>query len=156
MPKSQTVRPAVESLESLMLMTAAPGRLHAMVMPAAEVATQATPAIALHGTIRGTGTLVGSTLTVHAAGQLGKVGLATITASGSITDPPASITLATRRGKLVLTAVTPAVIAGTSGSVHYTITGGTGAYAHATGSGTIAGSYSVLAHNRITLVAHFS
>ena len=129
-------------------------RTSAHVAPVAVEAI-ATP-VALHGTIKGTGTMAGTTLSVHGAGNLGQVGVASVKGSLNLASLPSSITLKTHKGSLILTATTLPVVEGTSGSVTYAITGGTKTYAHATGSGFLAAGYTMLKHNKITFSAHFS
>lgn len=151
MKKSNRIRPVVESLESMMLLSTATAGLHAVAQVAAEATT-----VALHGTIKGTGTIAGTTLTVHGSGKLGKVGVATLTGSGDLAAPPDSITIDTHKGDLVLTATEKQVISGTSGHVTYTISSGTGKYAGVTGSGLLSGTYAVHKNSKISFALHFS
>ncbi len=160
MPKSRSIGLKVEGLESKMLLTAAMIPVHALATTAAHVAPVSAEAVsthvALHGTIHGTGTLNGTTLTVHGSGNLGKVGVASVRGNLNLASLPSSITLTTPRGHLTLTATAPQVVLGTSGYVTYAITGGTHAYAHATGSGLLSGSFSVVKGDKIAFSAHFS
>ena len=143
-----------------MLLTSALGSAHALSTVAAHVAPVATEAVSnhveLHGTIRGTGTIAGTTLSLHGSGNLGKVGVAAVRGNLDLAHLPSSITLTTPRGHLTLTATAPQVVLGTSGYVTYAITSGTRAYAHATGSGLLSGSFSVVQGNKVAFSAHFS
>lgn len=147
------LRPSVEGLESLQLLS---GMAHAVaVHPIALVHAEATKAPAtvavvdLHGTIRTTVKLAATNLVVIAgSGNLGAVGTASINIHLSRGGSLPLFTLATRQGKITLAGISstlsssPATLtsptSGTdSGSFAYTVAGGTGAYAHSTGSGTL-------------------
>ena len=157
MKKSTRIRPAVESLESMMLLSTAAVNLHALAQPTAHVVTaEATaPVVNLQGTLHGTGKISGTSATVSGSGNLGKVGTATFKLNANLTNPPTSVTLSTKKGNLYLQASSSLVGAGSTGSTTYTITGGTKSYLNATGSGTVTGSYS-LAKGKVTLTIHFS
>lgn len=158
--KPVRLRPGVESLETMVLLSTAAAPLHPVAQPAAlvsvEPAAKAAPVVALRGTIKGTGTFNGTSLTLQGSGNLGKVGPVTLRAGGSLLDPPSTVTLNTRRGKLILAAVDSPSILGTNGSSRYTITGGTKAYAGATGSGLVTGTYGIRGATGFTFRVRFS
>ena len=165
MKKSTRLRPVLESLESMMLLSTAVAHVHALTKPAAHVAVvEAAPqtvsaeatTVALHGVIKGTGKINGTSLAVNGSGKLGKIGTATLKASGDLTNPPSSLTLSTKKGNLYLASSTTPLISGQNGSTTYTITGGTKLYADATGSGSATASYSLAKGNKITFTVHFS
>ena len=162
MKKSTRIRPVVESLESMMLLSTAVAHLHPLAQPVAHIVTaEATKAVApvtvaLHGTIKGTGKINGTSAALSGSGNLGSVGATTFKVNANLLNPPTSITLASKKGNLYLTSASPLVGAGTSGSTTYTITGGTKAYAHATGSGSVVGTYSLLKGNKLAVMIRFS
>ena len=165
MKKSTRIRPVLESLESMMLLSTAMAHAHAVTQPAAHVAlVQATTAtvsaesttVVLHGTIKGTGKISGTSLAVNGSGKLGQVGTATLKASGSLANPPSSLTLATKKGNLYLASSTTPLISGTSGSTTYTITGGTKLYADATGSGSASATFSLSKGNKVSFKLRFA
>lgn len=151
--KSQSrrqLRPSVEGLESLRLLSA-PGHAVASspVASAHSEATKATAPVAvveLRGTIHSTVEASRSGIAFIGSGNLGAVGKASIDIRLDEAGPLPTFTLSTRRGKITLTATesaAPGVSPTSTGprgdveSFPYTVFGGTGAYAHATGSGTI-------------------
>ena len=157
MKKSTRIRPVVESLESMMLLSTAVAHVQPHVQPAAHVVqAEATTAVALHGTLKGTGKIHGTSAAINGSGNLGKVGSASFKVNASLINPPSSITLSTRKGNLYLTSASPLVGAGDSGSTTYTITGGTKAYAHANGSGAVSGSFSLLKGNKVAVSIRFT
>ena len=156
MKKSTRLRPAVESLESMLLLSTAMAEVHALAKPAIHVVAAESTTVALHGTLKGTATISGSSATVNASGNLGKIGTASVKTSGSLTNLPTSVTLTTKKGNLYLSASSSLVGSSTSGSTTYTITGGTKAYAHATGAGSVSGSYSVLKANKLSVTIRFT
>jgi len=129
--KSTRRRPELESLESLMLLSAS-GAHHGG-RPPAHVAPVT---VALSGTIHATGQIQGNHLTVKGSGDLNPVGHATLQYSTRVDNPSLSVTLETKHGKLLLVGDSPIATATTSGSTHYRVIGGTGSYTQATGSGT--------------------
>lgn len=164
MKKTTRIRPVLESLESMMLLsTAAPhvaelaskAAAHVALVEAEAVKAPVSSAVNLHGTIKGTGKVAGTNLTINGSGNLGKVGTATLKTGISLANPPETITLTTKKGNLFLASSTTPLVSGTSGSTTYTITGGTKAYATATGSGSVAGTYK-LNGTKITFTLRFS
>jgi hypothetical protein len=130
-------RPEFESLESLTLLSGFATATHSVAAEVAERATNLGP-IVLAGTARGTyrsGATAGSPVTFSATGNISPLGRSTIKGSFQVTvlNPTGTVVIsAGRRG-----AVT-ADLGGTASSnvVRYTITGGSGRFAGATGSGT--------------------
>lgn len=160
MKKSTRIRPVVESLESMMLLSTAVANLHhlAVAAPAAHVThvVSAESTVTLAGTLKGTGKISGTTATVSGSGNLGKVGTTTFKLKVDALAPPSSVTLSTKKGNLYLAADSALISTGsTSGSTTYSITGGTKAYANATGSGTVTASYT-LAKGKLSLTIHLS
>ncbi len=155
MKKSTRIRPVVESLESMMLLSTAVVELHALAKPVVHVVTVEATTVNLQGTLHGTGKVSGTSAAVSGSGNLGKVGNATFKLKADLTSPPTSVTLSTKKGNLYLQASSALVGAGSNGSTTYTITGGTKGYANATGSGSVIGSYS-LAKGKLSLTIHFS
>lgn len=151
MRNRRSLRPAVESLDTLRLLSTvvptgtghhvAPAQIHAERI----AATTATPVsvVALHGTFHATGTLTNvsdDAVTLTGSGNLGQVGVATLHSKFSTHSTGPSV-LTTKLGKIYLTTGDPMVqssAGGISSSNTYTVTGGTGVYAQATGSGTFA------------------
>lgn len=156
MKKSPRLRPVVESLESMMLLSTAMAEVHALAKPAVHVVVAESTAVALHGTIKATGKISGTSAAISGSGNLGKVGTASLKVSGSLASFPTSITLNTKKGNLYLKASSSLVGAGSSGSTTYTITGGTKAYANATGAGSVAGFYTLAKGNKLNVTIHFS
>ena len=66
------------------------------------------------------------------------------------------MTLTTKHGKLYLAGDDTLFTTTETGSTHYTITGGTGTYAHATGSGDVTGSYAVSKGDKLTVTLKFT
>ena len=156
MKKSTRIRPVLESLESMMLLSTAVAHVHSPAQPAADVVSaEATKTVTLHGTLKGTGKISGTSAALSGSGNLGAVGTASFKINASLTNPPTSITLTTKKGNLYLTAASSLVGSGTSGSTTYEITGGTKTYANATGEGSVAGSYS-LAKGKLAVTIRFS
>ncbi len=156
MKKSTRIRPVIESLESMMLLSTAVAHVHAVVQPAAHVVVaESTPVVALHGTLKGAGKITGTSAAISGSGNLGSVGATTFKVNANLLNPPSSITLSTKKGNLYLSAASSLVGSGTSGSTTYQITGGTKAYAHATGGGSVLGSYS-LVKGKLAVTIHFS
>ena len=155
MKKSTRIRPVVESLESMMLLSTAVAEVHALAKPAAVHIVTAEQAVTLHGTLKGSGTLSGTSATISGSGNLGSVGASTFKIKANLLSPPSSITLSTKKGNLYLSAASPLVGSGTSGSTTYTITGGTKAYAHATGAGSVVGTYT-LSGKKLGVTIRFS
>ncbi len=161
--KSTALRPRLESLESMVLLSAVVGGAHAAKTPVhvsktpTYVAPVASGPVVLVGTLHGSGRLTSSTsATVGGSGNLGKVGTASFKLTADLINLPTSATLSTRRGKLFLVGDGPLVGGANSGSVHYSIKGGTGQYVNATGSGNVVGSYTVLKGNKISATLKFS
>ncbi len=165
---SRRRRPELETLESVTLLSTlgpAPA-VHAPAVHAPVVHVEATrkptppaapPVVALHGTIHTTGKLTGpSTVSVSGSGNLGSVGTASVKLTANLASPPSSVTLSARKGRLILAESTPLLISGNGGSTTYTIVGGTGSYAHATGSGTVSALYSIAKGNKVTLNLRFA
>ncbi len=155
---SRRRRPELETLESVTLLSSF-GHAAAVQAEAAHktIAPTAPPVVALHGTIHATGKLSGSTtLAVSGSGNLGAVGTASAKVRVDLANPPSSITLSARKGRLVLAESSPLLTSGNGGSTTYTVVGGTGSYAHATGSGTVTALYSIAKGNRVTLNLRFS
>lgn len=155
--KSTRRRPTVESLESMTLLsTVTAGMLHAAKAPPVIVAP--TPAVVvLSGTIHASGKVTGAgTGTASGSGNLGKVGTASFKVSIDLKNPPSAVTLTTKHGKLYLAGDNTLFTGSTSGTSHYTITGGTGSYLHATGSGNVSGSYSLLRGNKLSITLSFT
>ncbi len=155
MKKSTRIRPVLESLESMMLLSTATVNLHALAMPAAHVVTAEATTVNLQGTLHGTGKISGTSAAVTGSGNLGKVGTATFKLNANLTNPPSSVTLATKKGNIYLEASSALVGSGSTGSTTYTITGGTKTYLNATGSGSVSASYTV-AKGKLNLTIHFS
>ena len=161
MKKSTRVRPAVESLESMMLLSTVVAHVHELAAPAAHVAPAAAPTVSaeatitLHGTLTGSGKISGTSATVSGSGNLGSVGKTTFKLTANLLNPPTSVTLSTKKGNLYLQASSALVGSGASGSTTYSIVGGTKSYAHATGSGTVLGTYS-LAKGKLAVTIRFS
>ncbi len=159
--KSRRRRPEVEGLETLALLS---GFAHAGVAHVGAVhaeATKSTPSVAvvaLHGTIHATGKLSGETLSVSGSGNLGSVGTASAKVAANLLSPPSTVTLSTKRGNIVLAedAGTALLTSGSTGTGTYHVAGGTGSYAHSTGSGTITASFSLAKGNKVTLNLKFS
>ncbi len=150
--KSRRRRPELETLEAVTLLsTFAHAEARHVPVPVTP------PVVALHGTIHASGKVSGSeVLTASGSGNLGAVGSTSLRVTASLVSPPSTITLSAKRGKLVLAEDSPLLIAGGAGSTTYHVAGGTGPYAHATGSGTVAASYSLLKGNRVALTINFS
>lgn len=155
MKKSTRIRPVVESLESMMLLSTVVGELHSHVAPAVHVVTAEATTVALHGTLTGSGKISGTSASVSGSGNLGSVGKTTFKTNVSLTNPPSNVVLSTKKGNLYLQASSALIGAGSSGSTTYVITGGTKSYAHATGSGSVTASYA-LAHGKLSLTIHLS
>ena len=156
MKKSTRIRPVVESLESMMLLSTVVAELHPHALPAAHVVTaEATTTVDLQGTLKGSGTISKTTATVSGSGNLGKVGTTTFKTKINLASPPSNVVLSTKKGNLYLQASSALVGSGSSGSTTYEITGGTKSYAHATGAGTVAATYT-LAKGKLSLTIHFS
>lgn len=145
MKKSTRIRPVVESLESMLLLSTATMDLQSHHAPivAPHVSTEATTAVHLMGTLKGTGTVnfAAASATASGSGNLGKVGKASFKVSGAEASLPTTVTLKTSKGNLILSSASPIVGSGSGASTTYSIVGGTKSYAHATGSGTVSGSY---------------
>lgn len=176
MKKSTRIRPAVESLESMLLLSTAAAPAHGLVKAAAHVApiapvatatvhaeptvhaaaatVHAEAVVALRGTLKGTGKIAGTSAVVNGSGKLGAVGQTTFKLAANLLNPPTSVTLNAKKGKLFLQAASPLVGSGNTGSTTYNIVGGTKAYANATGSGSVIGTYS-LAKNKVTVTIRF-
>jgi len=155
--KSTRRRPTVESLESMTLLsTVSAGLLHVAKVTPVHVAPTP-PVVALSGTIHATGKVTGATTgNVSGSGRLGKVGTASFKLAIDLNNPPSTVTLTTGRGKIFLTGDEPLVTGATSGSLHYTITGGTKSYLNATGSGHVSGSYTLLKGNKVAVTLTFT
>lgn len=159
-PRVRKFSPGVESLETVVLLSTATANLHlvhkqpavVVVAPDATATTQ----VKIRGVIQGTGRFTGTTLNLKGSGNLGKLGATTLNVNASILNPPSTITLNTRKGKIVLAAASDSLISGNSGSVDYTITGGTKAYANATGSGLVAATYNLKANNTVAFKLRFA
>ncbi len=166
------LRPSVEGLESLRLLS---GMAHAVaVHPVALVHAEATKTVApvavvdLHGTIHATARVSGSSLVITGSGNLGAVGTASINyhidQNGSI--QPSTITtkqdqITLGRSKLLppSTNTNPVVSTGARSDkivLSYSVIGGTGAYAHSTGSGTLTEAIALSKADRITVNLVFS
>jgi len=131
--KSTRRRPEVESLESMMLLsTFVHAEAHTS-RPPVVVSSQVT----LRGTIHAKGNLTGDTLTIAGSGNLGKVGNASFNLNTSLLAPTSTATLSTRGGRINLVANNGSVFGSNSGTITYTIQGGSGSHASAFGSGTI-------------------
>ena len=156
--KSHRRRPELETLEAVTLLstfghTLAPA-VHAPAVHAA--ATTAITSVALHGTIHATGKLSGTTVAVSGSGSLGAVGSASVKVTANLLSPPSTITLSAKKGKLVLAENSALLTSVNGGSTTYHIAGGTGSYAHTTGSGTVTAIYSIAKGNKVTLNLKFT
>ncbi len=144
-------RPSVEGLESLRLLAgmahAVAGHTVAVVHAEVSKAPAAVAVVALHGTIHATLKLVSpSTAVIAGSGNLGAVGTASVDLRLTKTGPLPATTLSTKLGRIALSANPSPLPGGDSealpganiaGSFSYAVVGGTGAYAHSTGSGTL-------------------
>ena len=155
--KSTRLRPTVESLESMMLLsTIHVGVLQAEKATKAHV-TPAPPVVALSGTIHASGKVTGATTgTVSGSGNLGKVGTASFKVSVNLSNPPSGVTLTTKHGNIYLASEAALFTGSNSGTSTYVVTGGTGSYLHATGSGTLSGSYTLLKGNKLAVTLKFT
>ena len=147
MRRPRSIRPGVDGLEPRMLLASAAG--------SAAVGPHAT-AVDLRGTIRGVGSLIRTSINVRGAGDLGRVGRATLLDNFDLLDPPRNVLIQTPRGALILAITSAPVVSGDAATVTYSIAGGTRAYAHATGSGMLTGSYTTYPHQKIAFTARFS
>lgn len=166
------LRPWIESLEPLRLLS---GMAPAVaVHPVASVHAEATKSFApvavvnLHGTIHATAKVTSSSLLITGSGNLGTVGTASINyrinQNGSI--QPSTIT--TKQGQITLgrsellppsTSSNPVVSTGPKSDkivLSYSVVGGTGAYAHATGSGVLTEAVALGKGGRLTVNLVFS
>jgi hypothetical protein len=148
--------PQVEPLDGRIMPTSVIGR-HSAVLPGTAFVAPALPRppapshqLALSGQITGTWAPVlvvpdlGRPQTLKGAGSVGPLG--SVQASGSIATPgfvltgwsTATITLTRATGSVTLQLIGPPQpgFSPPPGTFHFTITGGTGAYAGATGQGT--------------------
>ncbi len=156
MKKSTRIRPVLESLESMMLLSTMTPDVHELAKKTPVVTPIESGPVTLAGTLHGTGTTNGTTASLSGSGNLGKVGIADFKLHVTLASPPTTVTLATRRGNLDLSTTSPLVGSGSTGSTTYTITGGTKFYADATGSGSATASYSLLKSGRLKLTVHFA
>ncbi len=165
------LRPSVEGLESLRLLAGmAPDvAVHPVALVHAE-ATKAPAAVAvvnLHGTIHATAKVSISNLVIAGSGNLGAVGTASINLRVSQTGSESTFTLLTKKGQITLAATGSTLPGGGNSasftsprsseqSFGYTVVGGTGAYAHSTGSGTILEAIALGKGDKITVNFEFS
>ncbi len=157
MKKSTRIRPVVQSLESMMLLSTMTPDLHALARRA-PVVVAPVPTVDLHlqGTLHGTGTVRGTSASIGGSGNLAPVGSTSFRINKiNLNNPPTTVTLATRRGNLYLATTSPIIGAGSNGSATYNVIGGTKTYAHATGTGTVAASYT-LVRGRLTATIDFA
>jgi len=157
MKKSTRIRPVLESLESMMLLSTATVDIHALAKKA-PVVVAPVPTVDLHlqGTLHGTGTVRGTSASVGGSGNLAPVGSTSFRLNNiNLNNPPTTVTLATRKGNLYLASTTPIIGAGSTGSTTYNVIGGTKTYAHATGTGTVAASYT-LVKGKLTTTINFA
>lgn len=153
MRKTTRRSPEVESLESLMLLSTGMAGSHHVKVP-----VQVVPAhVALVGTIHASGHLSGSVATVGGSGNLSPVGSSSFQIKADLNNPPSSVTLSTKHGKLYLVSnTTTPLVQGSSGSVSYQVKGGTGSYVGATGSGLLSASVSELKNHKLAVTLRFS
>ncbi len=157
--------PVVERLESFQLLS---GMVHGIVAhQAAPVQVEATKAVAvvdLQGTIRGTAKISGSTFAVAGSGNLGVVGTASTKFDIHHNSILRNITLSTKQGQIVLAKDASTSSSGVSfignttavDSGKYDVVGGTRAYAHAIGSGTLTEAVTLGKGDKITVNLTFS
>ncbi len=131
-------RPEFESLESMVLLSGIAAAEHEHHAAAAMVATKPVreALISLSGTASGTyrsGRAAGSPYTFTGKGTVSPLGRATVSGSLqlAVSAPTGQITVATRHGKIFASLST----SGLGAPVFYSITGGTGRFAGATGHG---------------------
>lgn len=157
MKKSTRIRPVVESLESMILLSTAVASVHELARRPVHVAppVESGP-VALVGTVHGAGTVVNGKISVSGSGNLGSVGLTSFRINTTLTNPTTNVTLATRRGNLYLTSTSPIIGAASGGSTTYSITGGTKYYAHASGTGVVSATYSLFKNHRLTTTIRFA
>jgi len=156
--KSTRRRLELESLESMLLLSTvvAESVAHAARTTPVHVAP-VPPVVTLSGTIHASGKITGATTGfASGSGNLGKVGTASFKIAVDLNNPPSKVTLSTRHGNLFLASTSPIVSATGSSSAQYSIAGGTGSYNHATGSGTLFASYSVLKGNKLAITLTFA
>ena len=75
MKKSTRLRPVVESLESMMLLSTAVAHVHELAQTQTHLVTAEAVTLNLQGTLHGTGKVSGTSATVSGSGNLGSVGL---------------------------------------------------------------------------------
>ena len=156
MKKTTRIRPVLESLESMMLLSTLTPEVHELAKKTTVVTPIESGPVTLAGTLHGTGKTNGTTASVSGSGNLGKVGTAGFKLNVTLANPPTTVTLATRKGNLYLATTSPLVGAGSTGSTTYKIIGGSKFYTDATGSGTATASYSLLKSGKLNLTVHFA
>ena len=157
MKKSTRLRPALESLESMMLLSTALAEVHELAKRPVHVAppVESGP-VALVGTLHGSGTAVNGKISVSGSGNLGSVGTSSFKITTNVANPTSNVTLSAKKGNLYLTSTTPIINATGGGSTTYKITGGSGFYKNASGTGVVSATYSLLKNHRITTTITFN
>src|SRR5947209_2534517 len=122
MDKSSRRHPELEPLEPLVLLSTSGHAPRPAPMPAVP------PVVSLSGSLHARGKLSGHRISVDGAGTLSPVGAVRLQYAGSTDDPSTSVTLAGRRGKLILVGDNLPAPGATSGSIHYRLIGGTGSF----------------------------
>jgi hypothetical protein len=145
-------RPELESLESMVLLSGMVAAEHPHHAAAAIFATHQPvthAVVSLSGTARGTYRATGSGFTFTGTGTVSPLGHSTL--KGSLLIPTGQLTVSTRHGKVFANLSLPQLGA----PVSYTITGGTGQFAGASGNGAGILSF-VPAHGRAAAHGRFS
>jgi hypothetical protein len=132
-------RPELESLESMVLLSGVAGAAERPAYAAAAmVATRpvSNAVVSLSGSASGTyraGRALGSPYSFSGKGNISPLGRASVKGSLQLAAQTGQMTVATRHGKIFANLSTPG---GVGPPVNYTITGGTGQFAGASGTGT--------------------
>lgn len=137
MRKKARVRPELESLESMTLLSGVSAASHQVISSQVEGTPKAGTTVELSGTVKGTykaGKVFGAPITFKAKGSVSPLGSVSEKGSLLITLPgaSASMTVTTKHGKIDVT-MSERVF---GGPVKLTIDGGTGQYLGASGSGS--------------------
>jgi hypothetical protein len=152
---AKSFRPRVESLESMLLLSTLFAEASKHNKPPAHVAPKPYGELPLVGTIKGTGSVTGNTVSFSASGSIKAIGSTSIKVTGNLAIPTSeNVTLSAKKGKVYLT-VSQIALAN-SQTLTYTVTGGTGTYAGATGSGTIQATLGTIKGNKAPITLKFA
>ena len=93
------------------------------------------PVVSLVGSIHASGKLTSQVVSLSGSGKIDQLGPVSMKYSADVITPSLSVTLGTKRGKIVVVADSLLPLGTSTGTIHYRVIGGTGPYQGATGSG---------------------